>query len=285
MVTWKEAEPPKLAPVGWGAKLIGGVRIAVVVVMTLVCLALFLLGKGAKRLFGDRVRFHYLVARLWSRAVLALLGVRRRVRGAPIQKGGVLTANHASWLDIISMRSVTRINFVSKAEVRDWPGVGLIADICETVFIERKRTAAKRQQVELEGRMRRDELLCIFPEGTSTDGLRVLPFKSTLLSVLFLDGVRERALVQPVSVIYRVNARSALPPNFYGWWGSMSFESHIWAVATRSHGGEVEVVFHEPMRVADWDDRKALAARCEADVRSAFPEDAPVEMRLGDGAA
>ena len=166
MVTWKEAEPPKLAPVGWGAKLIGGVRIAVVVVMTLVCLALFLLGKGAKRLFGDRVRFHYLVARLWSRAVLALLGVRRRVRGAPIQKGGVLTANHASWLDIISMRSVTRINFVSKAEVRDWPGVGLIADICETVFIERKRTAAKRQQVELEGRMRRDELLCIFPEGT-----------------------------------------------------------------------------------------------------------------------
>lgn len=276
MVTWKEAEPPQLPPASPWRKLIGAARIGVIVALTVVCFLLFLVGKGLKALLGDWIQFHYLIARLWSRAVLALLGMKRRVRGAPIRKGGVLTANHASWLDIVSLRSVRRINFVSKAEVRDWPGVGLIAAACETIFIERKRTAAKRQQQELEDRMRKDELLCIFPEGTSTDGLRVLPFKSSLLSVLFLDGVRERALVQPVSVVYRVRPGADLPPNFYGWWGSMSFEGHIWSVATRSFGGEVEIVFHEPMRVADWEDRKALAARCEADVRSAFPE----EIRL-----
>lgn len=271
MVTWKEAEPPALPPPTTIQKIRGGWRIGLALTMTAVCFVLFLLGKGLKNLLGDWVQFHYLVARLWSRALVSIMGLKRRVNGRPIRKGGVLTANHASWLDIVAMRSVTRINFVSKAEVRDWPGVGYIAEVCETVFIERKRTEAKRQQHDLEDRIRKDELLCIFPEGTSTDGLRVLSFKSTLLSVLFLEGVHERALVQPVTVVYRPNPKHDLPPNFYGWWGSMSFESHIWTVATRSFGGSVEVTFHEPMKAADWDSRKDLAARCEADVRSAFP--------------
>ncbi len=271
-LTWKEAEPPELPPVSRLQKLRGGWRILVTVVLTAICFLLFLIGKGLKNLLGDWVQFHYLVARLWSRMVVSMMGLRRKVRGRPIRKGGVLTANHASWLDIVALRSVTRINFVSKAEVRDWPGVGYVAAVCETVFIERRRTEAKKQERELEARVRNDELLCIFPEGTSTDGLRVLPFKSTLLSVLFLEGVHDRALVQPVTVVYRTNPRSVLPKNFYGWWGSMSFEGHIWAVATRSFGGEVEIVFHEPVKASDWSDRKALAARCEADVRSAFPD-------------
>lgn len=269
-LTWKEAEPPELPPASIAQTARGVARVAVILFLTIICFGLFLLGKGLKNLFGDWVRFHYFVARLWSRAILAILGIRRKVTGTPIRRGGVLAANHASWLDIVSLRSVTLINFVSKADVRKWPGVGYVAEVCETVFIERKRTAAKRQQMELEERIRRDELLCIFPEGTSTDGLRVLPFKSSLLSVVFLEGVHERALVQPVSVIYRTNRKSGLPVNFYGWWGSMSFEGHIWSVATRSRGGEVEIVFHPPMLASDWTDRKALTARCESDVRSAF---------------
>lgn len=281
-LTWKEAEPPALDPPTAAQKLRGYGRVVVIVLMTLVCFLLFLSGKLAQRVLGRWVGYHYVVARLWSRGMLALLGVKRRVRGEPIRRGGVLAANHASWLDIVSLRSVTRINFVSKAEVRNWPGIGYIAELCETVFIERRRTAAKRQQADLLERIERDELLCIFPEGTSTDGLRVLPFKSTLLSVLFMDGVHERALVQPVSVVYRTNPGSGLPVNFYGWWGSMSFEGHIWSLATRSSGGEVEVVFHEAMRAVDWDDRKALTARCEADVRSAFPHLDPAAPERAD---
>lgn len=270
-LTWKEAEPPALPPASAIQKLRGSWRVFLAVTLTALCFVLFLVGKGLKRLLGDWMQFHYLVARLWSRAIVSIMGLRRKVRGRPIRKGGVLIANHASWLDIVALRSVTRINFVSKSEVRNWPGVGYVAEVCETVFIERKRTEAKKQERELEARIRNDELLCVFPEGTSTDGLRILPFKSSLLSVLFLDGVHDRALVQPVTVVYRPNPRSKLPGNFYGWWGSMSFESHIWTVATRSFGGEVEVVFHEPVKASDWDNRKALAARCEADVRSAFP--------------
>lgn len=272
-LTWKEAEPPALPPASALQKVRGAWRVFVAVTLTAICFALFLLGKGLKNLFGDWMQFHYLVARLWSRMIVSMMGLRRKVRGRPIRKGGVLVANHASWLDIVALRSVTRINFVSKAEVRAWPGVGYVAEVCETVFIERRRTEAKKQERELEARIRQDELLCIFPEGTSTDGRRVLPFKSSLLSVLFLEGVHDRALVQPVTVVYRPNPKSTLPANFYGWWGSMSFEGHIWAVASRSVGGEVEVVFHEPVLASDWTDRKALAARCEADVRSAFPNE------------
>ncbi len=278
-LTWKAAEPSPLPPATLTEKLRGAVRVALIVMLTALALSIFILGRGAKNLFGDAVFFHYRVARFWSRLMLALVGVKLRVRGTPIRKGGILVSNHASWIDILALRSVTRINFVSKAEVRNWPGVGFVATICETVFIERKRTEAKRQQRDLLERIERDELLCIFAEGTSTDGLRVLPFKSALMSVLFIEGVHEHALVQPVSLVYRPNPKQDLPRNFYGWWGTMAFEGHIWEVAQRSRGGTVEVVFHEAMRASDWTDRKALTAKCEADVFSAFPP----EMRAAGG--
>ncbi|MEM7546841.1 MAG: lysophospholipid acyltransferase family protein [Pseudomonadota bacterium] len=281
ITTWKEAEPPELPAASPAQKLRGSVRITIAILITVLGLAVFMIGKGLRNLFGDWVFFHYRVARIWSRAMLMLLGMRLVVRGAPIRKGGILVSNHVSWADILALRAVTRVNFVSKAEVRNWPGIGFIAEICETVFIERRRTEAKRQQHDLFERIERDELLCVFPEGTSTDGLRVLPFKSALMSVLFIEGVHEHALVQPVSLVYRPNPKHDLPSNFYGWWGSMPFEGHIWQVAQRSQGGSVEVVYHDPMRAADWDNRKELTAKCEADVFSAFPE----EMRAAGRAS
>ncbi|MEX2520963.1 MAG: lysophospholipid acyltransferase family protein [Paracoccaceae bacterium] len=268
--TWKEAEPPTLPRATFLQKLRGALRVGAALVLTALLLLVFVIGKGAKNLLGPRVQFHYGAARLWSRLMLAIFGLKRVVRGRPMKSGGILVANHASWVDILALRSVTRINFVSKAEVRNWPGVGAIAALCETVFIERKRSHAKRQQIDLLERVLSGELLCIFPEGTSTDGLRVLPFKSTLMSVLFLEGVHEHALVQPVSLVYHPDLRAGLPVNFYGWWGSMPFEGHVWSVAKHSRRGRVEIVFHDVMRAVDWSDRKALTARCEASVRSAF---------------
>lgn len=270
-MTWKDAEPPTLPPLSVGQRIRAWVRISVALGVTGVLLLVFVAGRGAKAAFGPWVTFHYAAARLWSRVMLKIFGLKPIVRGAPIKSGGVLVANHASWVDIVALRSVRRVNFVAKADVRRWPGVGAVAALCETVFIERKRTEAMRQQADLLERMKAGELLCIFPEGTSTDGLRVLPFKSSLMSVLFVDGVRERALVQPVSLIYRPSPRLGLPVNFYGWWGSMPFGAHVWTVAARSRGGVVEMVFHEAIHAADWPDRKTLTAHCESAVRSAFP--------------
>ena len=270
--TWKEAEPPELRAPYLRESVRGGVRVTILILITMFGLVLFSLGRILKWAFGPRVTFHYGVARLWARTCLALFAVRRVVNGQPIRRGGVLASNHASWMDIISLRSVTRINFVSKAEVRKWPVVGYIAEVCETVFIERRRSEAKRQQAELAARVHNDELLCIFPEGTSTDGLRVLPFKSTLMSVVFIEGIHEQAFVQPVTIHYQPDEALGLPRNFYGWWGSMAFESHIWTVATRSRGGKVEITFHEPLKARDFSDRKLLTQTCETAVRSAMPQ-------------
>lgn len=269
--TWKEAEPPELPPLTTREKVRGGLRIAVMLVGTLIAFVLFSLGRLLRRRLGLPVTFHYFVARIWSRFCLALFALKPVIVGKPIRRGGIVVANHVSWSDILALRCVTRINFVSKAEVRDWPAVGYVAEICETVFIERRRSEAKRQQADLLARIRADELLCIFPEGTSTDGMRVLPFKSTLMSVLFIEGVHEEAYVQPVTLNYRPDPALGLPENFYGWWGTMPFESHIWSIAARSRRGRVEVVFHPPLKASDYDDRKVLTAECEAAVKSAMP--------------
>jgi 1-acyl-sn-glycerol-3-phosphate acyltransferase len=93
--------------------------------------------------------------------------------------------------------------------------------------------------------------------------LRVLPFKSSLFSVFFDEGAPADIAVQPVSVRYTPAPGRGLPANFYGWWGDMSFEGHIWDVVTRSWGGTVEVLFHPAVKVRGHADRKALADHCQ----------------------
>jgi 1-acyl-sn-glycerol-3-phosphate acyltransferase len=265
MVTWNDAAPPQLPPLSAGQRLRGALRLVAALALTGASLALFLLGRFVRRRLIPGSGFHFAVARFWSRAMLRLIGVRRRVIGTPTPGGGVWLANHASWADILALRTARTVNFVSKAEVRGWPGVGWIAAVCDTVFIERKRSLSHEHRNVLADRLRAGELLCIFPEGTSSDGLRVLPFKSTLLGALFEPGAEAHAIVQPVTVNWI--APPGQPAEFFGWWGDMGFEDHIWDVLCRSLGGEVEVVFHPPAHVSDFADRKHLTRWAEAAVR------------------
>jgi len=264
MMTWNGAVAPALPPLTAFQRLRGALRLTALVALTVPVLTLFLLGRFLQRRVMRGVKFHFLVARLWARAMLLLIGVRREVIGAPMAAAGVWVSNHASWADILALRSARLVNFVSKAEVRHWPGVGLMARAADTVFIERRRSQAQAQRNELAERIRAGQLLCIFPEGTSSDGRRVLPFKSALFSALFHDGVTD-AQVQPVTLNWV--APPGLPDSFFGWWGTMPFEGHIWDVLCRSGGGAVEIVFHPPRRVSEFADRKALARWAEDTVR------------------
>ena len=269
MNTWNDARPAELPPLTFPQKLRGGLRLAVLLAVTALAFGLFLIGRALRHYLGKFVTFHFRVARMWSRAVLWLLGVRLRVRGGPISSGA-LVANHSSWLDIPALRAVRLIYFVSKAEVAAWPGVGAIARVVGTVFIERKRSEAKRQEEILRERIAAEQVLCFFPEGTSTDGLRVLPFKSSLFSAFFYDNHGAELLIQPVSIRYRVGQGSGLPESFYGWWGEMGFGSHIWDVLCRSRRGVAEVTFHPPVKPGDLGDRKRLAEHCHQAVAGAF---------------
>ena len=179
---------------------------------------------------------------------------------------GAVVSNHASWLDIFTLNARKRIYFVSKSEVAKWPGIGWLARATGTVFIRRDSRDASGQVKVFERRLAAGHKLLFFPEGTSTDGLRVLPFKSTLFAAFFTDELKHNLKIQPVTVVYR--SAEGMSSHFYGWWGDMDFASHFLKTLAAGKQGSVELVCHTPVRVADFSDRKALAKHCELAVRS-----------------
>ena len=187
MEAWNAAPIPELPALSVAQRVRGAARLVGFLAVTVVAVGLFLVGRFLRGTLGRWVTFHFEVARLWSRALLWLAGLRLIVRGTPMH-AGALVANHQSWLDIPALRSVRLIYFVSKAEVATWPGVGFVTRVTGTIFINRRRSEAKRHEAMLRSRIAHDQLLCFFPEGTSTDGLRVLPFKSSLFSAFFEEG-------------------------------------------------------------------------------------------------
>ena len=184
---------------------------------------------------------------------------------------GAVVSNHASWLDIFTLNLSKRVYFVSKSEVANWPGIGLLARITGTVFIARDPRQARAQTQVFEDRLLVGHKLLFFPEGTSTDGLRVLPFKPTLFQAFFSPRLCHVLHVQPASLIY--TAPDGQDARFYGWWGDMGFGGHLLKTLAAPRQGSVRVVYHTPVRVDEFPDRKALAAHVEAVVRAGMPED------------
>jgi 1-acyl-sn-glycerol-3-phosphate acyltransferase len=202
------------------------------------------------------------------RTALRILGLDLNVQGQPMTQHGAVVANHSSWLDIFVLNASKRIYFVSKSEVAGWPGIGWLARATGTVFIERNRARAREQTRLFQDRLLAGHKLLFFPEGTSTDGRRVLPFKTTLFASFFVPDLRDDISVQPVSVAY--HAPRGASERFYGWWGDMSFGAHLLAMLAAPRHGAVDVVYHTPRPVAGFPDRKALARSCEEAVRSGF---------------
>ena len=200
------------------------------------------------------------------RAALRLIGLRRRRVGGPaLRSVGAWMANHASWIDIFALNAEAPIYFVAKAEVAGWAGIGWLARATGTVFVVRDPREAARQRDLLHARLRAGHVLCVFPEGTSTDGRRVLAFKPTLFAAFFGPGLPVDLAVQPVTVAY--HAPGGARPDIYGWWGDRGFGEHLLAVLAQPRRGLVELRHHAPLPVAEAADRKALARAAEAAVR------------------
>lgn len=229
-------------------------------------LALFLaLRVIEKPLYGLRRPWTLTVQRITFRTCFRVIGMGYRVRGTPMEASGAVVANHAGWLDILTLSACQRVTFVSKDDVAGWPALGFLARVTGTVFIRRDPKEAQEQQAYLTTLLRDGAPLLFFPEGTSSDGRRVLPFKSTLFQMFFAEDLKNRIAVQPVSVVY--HAPQGAHPAFYGWWGDMTFGGHAVQVLSAARQGSVEVIFHTPLKVSDYPSRKALASACEAAVR------------------
>lgn len=260
-----EPDPIKLGLVGWLLVLLRGLLLAVLVFGGL--LVLLVVRLIERPMYGVRRPVTPFISQFVCRNAFRILGIRFRTSGELMQQRGGVVANHTSWLDIFALNARKRVYFVSKAEVAKWPGIGWLARATGTVFIERERKKAKEQTKVFETRLKAGHKLLFFPEGTSTDGQRVLPFKTTLFAAFFAEELREFMYVQPVSVVY--HAPKGQPDRFYGWWGDMDFAPHLLKTLGARRQGAVELIYHAPAKVSDFESRKALAAHCEEAVRHA----------------
>lgn len=230
------------------------------------------------------------IIRLLYKALCFGLGFKLRVYGSPVNNRPCLyVSNHLSYLDIPLLGSLLKAGFVSRADVQHWPLIGHLGKMLNTVWIDRKPELAVQHAKELRRRIESGDRILVFPEGTSTDGLHMLPFKSTLFEVAApfknADGTEGHVTVQPISII--VTEMGDLPIGrfqrpLYSWYGDMTFEHHFWDVLQRA-GFTLEVQFHAPVTMAQFGNRKKLAAHCEKVVADGVS--AGLAGRLGQHAA
>jgi 1-acyl-sn-glycerol-3-phosphate acyltransferase len=242
-----------------GSPLRGCVRIATYLFLTIAllpiqALALFFNRKLAIRL---PIFYHRLCARV--------LGFHIRTHGEIKTTGPVLfVCNHTSYTDISILGALLPASFIAKAEVATWPMFGMLAKLQRTVFVDRRPTRATGQRDEMIRRLEGGENLILFPEGTSSDGNAVLPFKSALFSVAQAKSDVEPLLVQPVSIAYTrldgMPVGRALRP-YFAWYGDMTLAPHLWEIAGLGHA-TVDVVFHDSVTIMEFGTRKGLAKHC-----------------------
>ena len=207
------------------------------------------------------------IPRYYHRICGAIIGLKLEVRGAMAGDGPILfISNHTSYIDISVLGAVIRGSFVAKAEVRSWPFFGTLARLQRTVFVERRaprQAAAQRDMIA--GRLAGGDNLILFPEGTSNDGNRILPFKSTLFSVAQAEIDGQPVTVQPISIAYTRLDGMPMGRNLrplFAWYGDMEMGFHLWRMLGL---GSLTVVidFHDPITIAEFGTRKALAEHCQ----------------------
>jgi 1-acyl-sn-glycerol-3-phosphate acyltransferase len=213
----------------------------------------------------------------YHRFLCRLFGIKIRIVGKPVTGRGVLVvANHTSYFDILVLSASLPVSFVAKMEVGSWPLFGLMSKLQRSVFVDRsKRSEAAKSAVEIRNRLKSGDALVLFPEGTTSDGNHILPFKSALMGAvesevgIRADGTVQHVPVQPVSVsyvgFYGIPLGRENRP-FYAWYGDMELTSHVWE-AFKTGPLDVVVEFHEPLQVGPGFGRKQLAVKAETLIR------------------
>ena len=267
--TWNDQDAPGHAPIGPRGFVRAVLRGLPLAMLVFGCLIVLLALRLVERpLFGVRRPWTPHITQFVCRNAFRILGVGYHRIGAPMTGAGAVVSNHSSWLDIFALNAAKRIYFVSKAEVANWPGIGWLARATGTVFIKRDRKEAASQIDLFRERLAAGHKLLFFPEGTSTDGLRVLDFKPTLFAAFFDPALRDDMQIQPVTLIYR--APEGCDPRTYGWWGDMDFGPHLLATLAAAKQGSVTVHYHPPVRLTDYANRKDVARATQDMVRGAL---------------
>jgi 1-acyl-sn-glycerol-3-phosphate acyltransferase len=249
-----------------GSRLLGWIRAISYLAFTFASMPV----QAVALIFGGAIAER--IPRRYHKIASRILGFRIVVRGTPsTARPTLFVSNHTSYFDIILLGSILRCSFVAKAEMTTWPLIGKLAKLQRSVFVDRRTANVSLHSNELTRRLEAGDNIVLFAEGTTSDGNRLLPFKSSLLSVAENVDADTTLTIQPVSIV--ATALDGMPMgrslrSLYAWYGDMPLMSHTWA-AIKSGIITVEIEFHEPMTNKGMN-RKQLTARCEAAIEAGF---------------
>ncbi len=208
------------------------------------------------------------------------LNIKVKTFGEPLEGPPTLfVCNHISWIDILVLGNVIKGCFVAKKDMKSWPIIGYLSSLQRTIFVDReKRSDVVEQKKEMQDRIHNGDNLILFPEGTTSDGGSLLPFKSSLFGVTETEmhiepdaeGRMQELMVQPVTIVYkRINnmptTRFTRPS--VAWYGDMEMKPHLKGVLNLLKI-EVEVHFHEPVSRNLFKTRKELSAYCQRTIEN-----------------
>lgn len=203
----------------------------------------------------------------WHRRLLAALNVQITTHGNAPQAmaGALVVANHISWLDIHALNSVVPLRFIAKSEIKHWPIFGYLAKSADVLFIDRdNRKDAVRVAHTTASSLAAGDNLCLFPEGTTTDGTQVLPFKSSLIQA----ALHANATLHPVAIRYPLSNGEINTMMAYA--GDTSLKTSLIQILQQKTP-KVELHFLSPICIADLPDhdknRRTLSAKIEKNIR------------------
>jgi len=203
----------------------------------------------------------------WCKHILVILHIRVVTSGQLPDARTTRTlfvSNHISWIDIWALKQLHPMRFVAKSEIRGWPVIGWLAERSGTLFIARhKRQEIGRTMNNVEQALAQDDCLCFFPEGTTTDGTELKPFKSSL----FQAAINADALVWPLAIHYPDTAGGTNTEVAYC--GDITMQQSLWAVL-RQQEIVVELHFAAPLPAAG-QERRHLAHHARQAIASRLP--------------
>ncbi len=206
-------------------------------------------------------------ARVYWRGVARVLGVKLRVIGQLAPERPVLfVSNHTSWVDIVALGAVLPACFVAKGDVGRWPGIGTVARLGRTIFVSRARESVGREQREMEARLAAGDNILLFPEGTTSNGNRILPFSSAFLAPAFGPAA---PAVQPVTIVYdELDGRPSGPEGReeVAWYGDMELAPHFLKLGRR-RSVRATIRLGAPVAPGAHESRKTLATALEQEIK------------------
>ena len=202
-------------------------------------------------------------AMLFLRIAARVLGAKVKTFGKPLRKDVFFVANHLSWHDIPILAGITGTAFVAQDGVRDWPVIGWLAKLNRTIFISRtEKSNVARQVAELRDAIAENWSVTLFPEGTTSDGRGLLPFKQSLFATLAPPP--KPMMVQPVLIDF-----GKVGPDI-AWLGEETGWENAWRAFTRPGSYNVGVHFLEPFDPGALADRKVVCALARSRLANAL---------------